>query len=50
MVHKKKGGTLRGLRIKREREEYVDFLTENFPHTSTYGFSVSPYFYYFYHF
>ncbi len=26
MIHQKRGGTLHGLRIKREREEYVDIL------------------------
>jgi hypothetical protein len=31
MVHQKRGGTLRGLRIKREREEYVGILVLHKP-------------------
>ena len=32
MVHQKRGGMLRGLRIKREREEYVGILILHKPH------------------
>ena len=32
MVHQKRGGMLRGLRIKREREEYVGILILRKPH------------------
>ncbi len=32
MIHQKRGGTLRGLRIKREREEYVGILILRKPH------------------
>ncbi len=32
MIHQKRGGTLRGLWIKREREEYVDILILRKPH------------------
>jgi hypothetical protein len=42
MIHQKRGGMLRGLRIKREREEYVGILISKFVIHLTWGGGYFP--------